>query len=75
MKISREEATGAEVDAKSRELIQEFFQHYKEFTEANPGQEDKNEIFHGWAIQKIAGLQLVALELARKLNAITASRD
>ncbi len=75
MKISREKVVGAEVDAKSRELIQEFFQHYQEFIEANPGQEDKNEIFQGWAIQKIAGLQLVALELARKLNAITASKD
>jgi hypothetical protein len=75
MAISKNKDVGAQVDAKSRELIQEFFQHQEEFIEANPGKEDRNAIFQGWAIQKIAGLQLAVLELMKKLDEIEASRD
>jgi hypothetical protein len=64
---------GGQVDAKSKELMREFSQHYQEFIEAHPDRKDINIVFQGWAIQKIAGLQLVVLELGARLNAIEGS--
>lgn len=64
---------GSQVDAKSEELMQEFFQHYQEFIETYPDKQDKNIVFQGWVVQKIAGLQLVVMELAERLNAIAGS--
>ncbi len=46
-----------EIDAKAKELMQEFFDHVRDFQAWQPGQHDQRKIFEGWAIQKIAGLQ------------------
>ncbi len=57
------------VDKKSEELIREFQSHYEEFVRAHPertGQRD--EIFQGWVIQKIAGIQVSIYEIAESLN-------
>ncbi len=59
----------AVVDKKSEELIQEFQLHYEEFVRAHPehtGQRD--EIFQGWVIQKIAGIQVSIHKIAEGLN-------
>ncbi len=58
-----------DVDARSNELIHEFHAHFSELIEAHPEHTDrKREIFEGWAIQKIAGLQLVVEHISEQLN-------
>jgi hypothetical protein len=58
-----------EVDARANELIHEFHAHFTELIEAHPEHtERKREIFEGWAIQKIAGLQLIVEHMAEQLN-------
>ena len=51
---------GAEVDDRFRELTKEFLEHRDEFIKERPTATDSNIIFQGWAIQKLAGLQLQA---------------
>jgi len=63
------EESEKKVEEKTEELIYEFHAHFQEYIKLHPEDEDrKNEIFQGWAIQKIAGLQLSILELAEKFN-------
>jgi hypothetical protein len=64
----------AEVTAKSDELIAEFRAHQKEFIAANPTLTDENKIFRGWAIQKIAGLQCVVLNLVERVIELEQSK-
>ncbi|MCP4540108.1 MAG: hypothetical protein GY832_23470 [Chloroflexi bacterium] len=65
---------GKQVDVKSKELMQDFSQHYQEFIETYPDKTDKYIVFQGWAVQKIAGLQLVVMELAERLDAVEGSK-
>jgi hypothetical protein len=59
--------TQASVDTRSKELIKAFANHYKAYIELCPKDAEKRGmIFEGWAIQKIAGLQ-VMLELIIQL--------
>lgn len=58
------------IDARSKELIEEFSEHRKEFTKAHPEITDVNAIFQGWAIQKIAFLQLIVLALEEHINEV-----
>ena len=56
------------VDERSRKLIEEFDGHYKVVIAGNPELTDKRrEIYEGWSIQKIAGLQLAIEELTVNL--------
>lgn len=61
--------TGQQVEAVTAELIEEFRAHYLEYLALHPEHTKKREIFEGWVIQKIAGLQLAVTELARCTNA------
>lgn len=56
-----------QVEAISDELMNEFFKHAGDFKRENPKLKDDNIIFQGWAIQKIAGLQVVASNLAERV--------
>ena len=63
------EESEKKVEEKTEELIYEFHAHFQEYIKLHPEDADrKDEIFQGWAIQKIAGLQLSILELAEKFN-------
>jgi vacuolar-type H+-ATPase subunit D/Vma8 len=69
MIFDENEKPEAVVDKKSEELIREFQSHYEEVVRAHPehtGQRD--EIFQGWVIQKIAGIQVSIYEIAESLN-------
>jgi hypothetical protein len=61
--------TEKQVDDKSTELVDEFYAHFEEYTKLHPEDRDKkDEIFHGWVIQKIAGLQLSILHISERIN-------
>jgi len=69
MIFDENEKPEAVVDKKSEELIREFQSHYEEFVQAHPEHADqRNEIFQGWIIQKIAGIQVSIYEIAERLN-------
>ncbi len=55
------------VDAISNELVEEFWKHMDECKETNPQMSDPHIIFQGWAIQKIAGLQGLTLNLTQRV--------
>ena len=76
MKFVENERPENKVDKKSQELIREFQSHYEEFVRAHPehtGQRD--EIFQGWIIQKIAGIQVSIYEIAESLNKLVGIND
>ena len=52
------------VDAVSVDLIDEFRAHLGGF----PPETDHRLVFEGWALQKIAGLQVVVMDLAERLE-------
>ncbi len=51
------------INAQSQEMIKDFQDHIAEVKEIHPEVNDRM-IFEGWAIQKIAGLQVIVKELA-----------
>ena len=58
-----------QVDAKSEELIKEFYDHFEVYKKLHPEDKDrKDEVFQGWIIQKIAGLQLSIIEISERIN-------
>jgi hypothetical protein len=62
----------SEIDKQTEILIDEFYSHYDEYIELRPEDaEKKNEIFQGWIIQKIAGIQISIIELAKQINALS----
>ena len=58
------EPAASEIDAKTKELIQEFLDHARDVLQEYPGDPDPRKIFESWAIQKIAALQYTVLHLA-----------
>ncbi len=60
----------ARVEQKSEELIREFRSHLERYQAKHP-EADVRRVYEGWAIQKIAGLQVSVLELAEHLNILT----
>ena len=61
--------TEKQVEEKSDELVKEFYDHFEEYTKLYPEDKDKkDEIFNGWVIQKIAGLQLSILHISERVN-------
>ena len=61
------EHIGKQVDAISQELMDEFWKHVEECKQHNPEMTDPHIIFQGWAIQKIAGLQGLVLNLVERV--------
>lgn len=62
---------GKRVDAKTEELMAEFFAYRDASIAEDPNDPlDPRMIFESWAIQKIAGLQVVVMDLVRELNQI-----
>jgi hypothetical protein len=59
---------GREIDAKTKELMQAFFDHVRDYHKLHPGQHDPRKIFEAWAIQKIAALQYTVLKLGEEIN-------
>ncbi len=51
-----------QIDAKSKDLIIEFSDHEKE-VKAHVPDAEHGHIFEGWAIQKIAGLQVIVMKM------------
>ena len=61
--------TEKQIEAKSTELIKEFYAHLEEYERLYPDDKDnKEEVFHGWVIQKIAGLQLSIFHISERIN-------
>lgn len=59
-----------DVDERSIELMEEFEAHFQEVVALHPELEERRDhVFQAWTMQKIAGLQLVVEEIARKFNA------
>jgi len=65
---------GKQVDVISNKLMEEFWQHLEECQRENPELTDKHIIFEGWAIQKIAGLHHVALNLVKRVSELESRR-
>jgi hypothetical protein len=58
------------VDERSLELMDEFEEHFQEVVAMNPELEARRDhVFQAWAMQKIAGLQLLVAEIAGRFNA------
>lgn len=55
------------IDAHSQELMQEFFQHFREVSAASDKPQSIDTVFQGWAIQKISSLQLIILDLTQDI--------
>jgi len=64
------------VDAKSNELMAEFYRHRDEIMAESPDDPKLNHrnIFESWAIQKIAGLHCVVLDLVRQVDELKGKR-
>ena len=58
------EPAASEIDAKTTELMRQFFDHVRDYREQYPGDADPRKIYESWAIQKIAALQYAVLHLA-----------
>ena len=54
----------SEINAKTEELMKEFFAHVRKVRKQHRGEADARVIFEAWAIQKIAALQYTVLHLA-----------
>jgi hypothetical protein len=61
-----------EIDAKSKDLMKEFFTHVRDFQAIYPSEHDPRKIFEAWAIQKIAALQYTVLKLGDEINKLAA---
>ena len=72
--MSIEEDIIAEIDAKSNELIDEFQEHVREVQEQHPDFTDTGRMYEGWAIQKIAGLQIMVMNLVERVAELEKSR-
>ena len=60
-----------EIDKQTEMLIKEFYEHYDAYIALRPEDaEKKNEIFQAWVIQKIAGMQISIIELAKHINVL-----
>jgi hypothetical protein len=65
------------VAAKSNELMAEFYRYRDEIRSENtedPQLSNQQTIFESWAIQKIAGLQCVVLDLVRQVDELKGKR-
>ena len=63
----------SDIDARSCELMDEFERHYEEVVACDPQTTDKAIVFQCWALQKIAGLQVIVFELAKHVKHLNES--
>ena len=65
---------GEVVDARSDKLINEFREHWQELNARRQegNKVDRSGAFEGWALQKIAGLQVVVEDLLSRIDALEA---
>jgi hypothetical protein len=61
-----------QVDAASKELMEEFRQHAEKCRRDNPEMTNINFIFQAWAIQKIASLQCLCVGLVARVYELEA---
>lgn len=66
MKKRTPEPAASEINAKTEELMKEFFAHVRKVRKQHRGEVDARLIFEAWAIQKIATLQYTVLHLRRQ---------
>ncbi len=64
MKKRAPEPAASEINAKTEELMKEFFAHVRKVRKQHRSEADARVIFEAWAIQKIAALQYTVLHLA-----------
>ena len=64
MKKPTPEPAASEINAKTEELMKEFFAHVRKVRKQHPGVADARVIFEAWSIEKIAALQYTVLHLA-----------
>ncbi|HXC98170.1 MAG TPA: hypothetical protein VN048_02430 [Verrucomicrobiae bacterium] len=65
---------GPRIDAISERLQDELEAHANECRSHNPKLTDDRIIFEGWAIQKIAGLHFLVLELVQRVGELEARK-
>ena len=58
------EPAASEIEAKTTELMREFFNHARDYREQYPGDHDPRTIYESWAIQNIAARRYTVLHLA-----------
>lgn len=75
MKEPTPEPAASEIDAKTNELMREFFEHVEEVRQQLPGEPDPRKIFEAWAIQKIAALQYTVLQLGAAIAELQTSEQ
>jgi hypothetical protein len=77
MKELTPEEIAQNVEVKSSELMGEFFRYRDEIMAESPDdpKSDRRNIFESWAIQKIAGLQCVVLDLVRQVDELKGKRQ
>ena len=64
MKKPTPEPAASEINAKTEELMKEFFAHVRKVRKQQPDDPNPRVIFEAWSIQKIAALQYTVLHLA-----------
>jgi hypothetical protein len=69
-----EKEISRDIDARSVKLSQEFYEHVQECQSKNPKMTDIHLIFQGWAIQKIAALQIWTTGLADRVDELDARK-
>jgi hypothetical protein len=74
MKDPMREHIGTQVDTIATKLVEGFWQHVEECQKANPQMTDPHIIFQGWAIQKIAALQGLTLNLVQRVSELENGR-
>jgi hypothetical protein len=66
--------TASELNKRSDELGQHFRDFAKECQQEHPEMTDRNLLFESWAIQRIAGLEHLALRLVERVSALEEGR-
>ncbi len=59
------------IDEQAEGLIKEFFEHYERGKNSDGDSSlDQRVVFEGWTIQKIAGLQVLIMELHDEIKSL-----
>jgi|694.fasta_scaffold59407_1 hypothetical protein len=66
--------SASELNKRSGELVQHFRDFAKECQQEHPELTDMNTLFHTWAIDRIAGLEHLALNLTERVIALEQGR-
>jgi hypothetical protein len=66
--------TARELNKRVGELVKHFQDHVRECQQEHPEMTDKNTIFQVWAMNRIAGLEHLALRLVERVSALEEGR-